>query len=113
MEKYDLYKLNKANKYEVEYIDYELIVDSKFLWNFRNNNKLTQVRLANILNVSKKTIEKWEQGANPIKGTSAVLIYLLNSRPELINLLIKENRVNNKLESNININGALILNEDE
>ena len=112
MEKYDLSKLNKANKYEVEYIDYELIVDSKFLWNFRNNNKLTQVRLANILNVSKKTIEKWEQGANPIKGTSAVLIYLLNSRPELINLLIKENRVN-KLESNININGTLILNEDE
>ena len=113
MEKYDLSKLNKANKYDVEYIDYELIVDSKFLWNFRNNNKLTQVRLANILNVSKKTIEKWEQGANPIKCTSALLIYLLNSRPELINLLIKENRVNNKLESNININGALILNEDE
>ena len=30
MEKYDLSKLNKVNKYEVEYIDYELIVDSKF-----------------------------------------------------------------------------------
>ena len=30
MEKYDLSKLNKANKNEVEYVDYELIVDSKF-----------------------------------------------------------------------------------
>ena len=39
--------------------------------------------LANI----KKTIEKWEQGVNNINGSSAVLLRLLESNPELLHQL--------------------------
>ena len=43
--------------------------------------------MANILGVTKKTIEKWEQGVNNINGSSAVLLKLLEANPELINQL--------------------------
>ena len=48
---------------------------------------MTQIALANILGVKKKTIEKWEQGANNVNGSSAVLLKLLNDNPELISQL--------------------------
>ena len=54
---------------------------------FRKNNQLTQVALANILGVTKKTIEKWEQGVNNINGSSAVLLKLLNDNPSLLSQL--------------------------
>ena len=92
MEKIDLAALKNAKSYSVEYPDYENIITKDFLKKFRKDNDLTQLRLACILNVSKKTIEKWEQGVNPIKGTSAVLIYLLSNNPELITELYKEER---------------------
>jgi len=70
----------------------EINIDKNFVKNFRQANKLTQVALANILGVTKKTIEKWEQGINNINGSSAVLLTLLNNNPELVKQLYSVNR---------------------
>ena len=92
MNKLDLSALKNAKYYSIDYINCNELVNNEFLKSFRKNNNLTQVRLANILNVTKKTIEKWEQGVNPIKGTSAALLYLLNKKPELIKEFYVEER---------------------
>lgn len=102
--KIDLSNFQSNSYYEISYLDTESIVDSSFLKNFRKDNNLTQIRLANILGVSKKTIEKWEQGVNPIKGTSSKLLYLLNKEPKLIDLLLFENDKIDYEEKSININ---------
>ena len=39
---------------------------------------MTQNIFASVLGVTKKTIEKWEQGANPVKGCAARLLFLIN-----------------------------------
>ena len=76
---------NKIKKYHVEYIDIESIVTNKFVKELRQKLNMTQTVFAEILGVTKKTIEKWEQGKNPVKGCSARLLYALNENPELIN----------------------------
>ena len=78
-------KLLESKRIEVSFA--EIKVDKEFIKQFRTNNHLTQIALANILGVKKKTIEKWEQGANNVTGSSAVLLKLLNDNPELINQL--------------------------
>lgn len=62
----------------------EVKVDKEFVKQFRKNNNLTQLALSNILGVTKKAVEKWEQGANKVNGSSAVLLKLLNDNPELL-----------------------------
>ena len=89
MAKYDLTKIKKEKVYKIEYGDLEKI-NNEFLKKYREKMGFTQIRLANILGVTKKTIEKWEQGKNPIKGTAATLLYLLDLKPELVDLLYKE-----------------------
>ena len=63
------------------------IIDSKFIKNFRKEHGLTQLALANILHVSKRTIEKWEQGVNSVKGCAAVLLSLLAEDKQLLDKL--------------------------
>ena len=65
----------------------EIKIDNEFVKKFRKDRNLTQVALANIMGVTKKTIEKWEQGKNNINGSSAVLFKLLNDNPELLGQL--------------------------
>ena len=77
---------NKIKKYHIEYIDIESIVTNKFVKELRQKLNMTQTVFAEILGVTKKTIEKWEQGKNPVKGCSARLLYALNENPELINM---------------------------
>ncbi len=43
----------------------------------RQSFGLSQYLFARLLHVSKKTVEKWEQGSNPVKGGDAVLLSLL------------------------------------
>lgn len=76
-------ELMKAKRIVITYIDME-DVDKEFVKRFRAQFDLTQVALANIMNVSKKTVEKWEQGVNNINGSSAVLFALIKENPELI-----------------------------
>ena len=78
-------KLLESKRVEVTFA--EIKIDKDFVKRFRLENHLTQIALANILGVKKKTIEKWEQGANNINGSSAVLLKLLNDNPELLGQL--------------------------
>lgn len=78
-------KLMNAKRVIIEYLDDN--VDSNYVKTFRQENGLTQVALANILGVSKKTIEKWEQGVNKITGSSAKLLALLKEDPILLKKL--------------------------
>ena len=64
--------------YETKIKDIEGIVTPTFLKELRQKRNISQRLLAQILGVSEKTIEKWEQGANPIKGTASRLLYLLD-----------------------------------
>ena len=89
MGKYNLSKIKIEKVYKIEYVNLEKI-NNEFLKKYREKMGFTQIRLANILSVTKKTIEKWEQGKNPIKGAAATLLYLLDSKPELVELLYKE-----------------------
>ena len=63
------------------------IIDNKFIKNFRKEHNLTQLALANILCVSKRTIQKWERGVNSIKGCAAVLLSLLAEDKQLLDKL--------------------------
>ena len=63
------------------------IIDNEFIKNFRKEHNLTQLALANILHVSKRTIEKWERGVNFIKGCAAVLLSLLAEDEQLLDKL--------------------------
>lgn len=81
----DINKLLESKRLEITFAD--ITVDRGFVKSFRKEHGLTQVALANILGVTKKTIEKWEQGKNNIGGSSAVLLKLLNDNPDLIDQL--------------------------
>lgn len=78
-------KLLESERLEVAFA--EVNVDKDYVKQFRKKYHLTQIALANILGVTKKTVEKWEQGTNNINGSSAVLLKLLNDNAELINQL--------------------------
>jgi transcriptional regulator with XRE-family HTH domain len=69
--------------------------------NLRVSLDLTQKVFSRVLGVSKKTIEKWEQGVNPVKGPSARLLYLISENHNLVNDLYRVNIVDNfSLDSN-------------
>ena len=89
-------KLLESKRVVVSYAD--INVDKDFVKGFRKKNNLTQVALANIAGVSKKTVEKWEQGANKVNGSSAVLLTLLDNNPELISQLYSVKTVEGKVE---------------
>lgn len=82
-------KLLESKRVEVSFA--EINVDGAYVKRFRKDHKLTQVALANIVGVTKKTVEKWEQGVNNIGGSSAVLLKLLNDNPELVAQLYSVN----------------------
>ena len=75
----------------VEIVFAEINVNGEYVKQFRKNHGLTQIALANIAGVTKKTVEKWEQGVNKVGGSSAVLLKLLNDNPDLIEQLYKVN----------------------
>jgi transcriptional regulator with XRE-family HTH domain len=76
---------------EVDIPDFDEKITSSFVRNLRTDLDLTQKVFGNILGVTKKTIEKWEQGANPIKGPAARLLYLIEDNPILANKLYSVN----------------------
>ena len=76
--------LKSSNHYSVFYADIEKEVNGEFVKNLRYKLNMTQNVFASVLGVTKKTIEKWEQGANPVKGCSARLLYLISKDVKLI-----------------------------
>lgn len=80
--------VDKSKKIEVSLADLSK-VDNMSFKQLRNDLQLTQSRFADILGVTKKTVEKWEQGANPIKGTARSLVYLIMDDHNIIDRLFK------------------------
>lgn len=79
--------LKKARKISVSYTIDE--INGNYVKAFRRQYGLTQIALANIMGVTKKTIEKWEQGANKVSGSSAVLFTLLSNNENLLQQIRK------------------------
>ncbi|WP_273477141.1 helix-turn-helix domain-containing protein [Faecalicoccus acidiformans] len=82
---FDLKKLKKLKGFSSEIIDTNQLTTKEFVKNLRNELNLSQSLFAEILGISEKTVEKWEQGANPVKGAASRLLYLLDKNKELIN----------------------------
>ena len=102
----DLSKLYSAKRVVVDYLD--VAVSGDYVKEFRNKYGLTQVALANILGVSKKSIEKWEQGVNRVGGSSAVLLTLLNENNDLLSKIYSVYNVN-EIYENYNFQAAFSL----
>lgn len=82
----------KKNAHEFEVKEIDSVITPVFARNLRLKLKLSQRMFAKILGISEKTIEKWEQGKNPIKGTSSRLLYLLNLHEDLLDDLYVSKR---------------------
>lgn len=61
-------------------------VDNKVIRDLRLKLKLTQAAFAEVLGVTKKSVEKWEQGVNNINGSAMKIVEILLSNPEMISL---------------------------
>ena len=64
---------------------------------------LSQYGLSRLLHVSKKAVEKWEQGANRVKGCAEVLINLLLEEPSLASSLLIVEGVNQGVPEKLSI----------
>lgn len=53
----------------------------------RKKLDMTQVEFAGLVNVSKKTVERWEAGGGSITGPIVTLVKLLNDNPDIPNRL--------------------------
>lgn len=97
----DFGNLLNGRRFEVNVIDNS--VDGNFVKEFRKKYELTQTDLANIFGLSKKAIEKWEQGKNGIKGGNAILIRLMMEDENLFKKVYSVNYVDSKepLEENL------------
>ena len=71
-------------------------IDGKYLRNFRMHMQMSQTLFADYLGVSKKAIEKWEQGKNKVNAVVARMIYLMEKEPRIFSLL-KEVRIDDKI----------------
>ncbi len=79
----DIKKLMNAKHVEIKTLDVGA-VDGEFIKKFRANFDFTQTALANMLGVTKKAVEKWEQGRNNVNSCAKVLLALLYENPDLI-----------------------------
>lgn len=60
------------------------IVDAAFVKKLRSKLKMSQSLFAVLMNVSNKTIEKWEQGVNPVSNGNAIAMIMFDNHPELV-----------------------------
>lgn len=89
--------LEKVKKQAIQIIDRDYsYIDGKFLRNLRMSLNMSQSLLAEYFGVSKKAIEKWEQGKNKINAPVVRLIFLIENNPEILSML-KEVRVSNEV----------------
>ncbi len=98
---FDLKKLKRLKGFSTRIVNTNAITTKEFVKHLRNELNLSQSLFAEILGISVKTVEKWEQGVHPVKGASSRLLYLLSKNKQLINELyiidgsLTENLVNN------------------
>lgn len=66
-------------------------IDANYVKALRKKLGLSQTLFAILMRVSNKTVEKWEQGVNPVTNGNAVAMILFDRDPSLVNLFIEEN----------------------
>ena len=71
-------------------------IDGKYLRQLRMKMKMSQALLADYLGVSKKAIEKWEQGKNNVNPVVARMLFLFENEPSILSMLKQV-----KIEGNI------------
>ena len=100
MEKFmNLAKFKKSKKLVITRDYSQDNVNNEFVKALRNKLNMSQTVFAAMLGVTKKTIEKWEQGTNPVGGTSAKLLFLLSQKNELVSDLYMVEVQNNEIEN--------------
>ena len=66
-----------------------------------------------LLNVKKKTVEKWEQGTNPISNGNAVAMIIFDKHPEMTREFIEINEpIKNYVEFEIDLSQSSCLEQD-
>ena len=64
-------------------------IDGEYVKNLRKKLNLSQGMFAELMRVSVKTVEKWEQGKNPVTNGNIVAMMLLDKNPDLLNEFIE------------------------
>ena len=61
-------------------------IEGKDIKRIRNKLRLTQAEFAGLVNVSQKTIERWEQGEGKITGPIVTLVQILSEYSQIEDL---------------------------
>lgn len=64
--------------------------DAASIKKLRVNLKLTQSSFAHIVGVTAKTVEAWEAGTNPPRGSARRLLEIIEKQPAIIKDYIKQ-----------------------
>lgn len=64
-------------------------IDGEYVKRLRKKLCMSQSLFACLLHVTKKTVEKWEQGVNPVTNGNAVVMVLFDENPALVNYFIE------------------------
>lgn len=87
---------NELNKRAIKVADRDYsYIDGSYLRKLRMSFGMSQALFADYLGVTKKAIEKWEQGVNKINAPVLRLLFLFENNPELLSLM-KEIKISNK-----------------
>lgn len=63
--------------------------DASSIKKLRNRLKLSQSTFAYIVGVTTKTVEAWEAGTNPPRGTACRLLEIIEKEPSIVKEYIK------------------------
>lgn len=64
-------------------------INGEYVKRLRKKLGMSQSLFACLLHVTKKTVEKWEQGVNPVSNGNAVAMVLFDENPTLVNYFIE------------------------
>lgn len=64
-------------------------INGEYVKRLRKKLCMSQSLFACLLHVTKKTVEKWEQGVNPVTNGNAVAMVLFDENPALVNYFIE------------------------
>lgn len=108
----NLSEIKKKKGYVVEFKK-QPDVDAEFVKSLRKKLNLSQSMFAELLNVKKKTVEKWEQGINPISNGNAVAMIIFDKHPEMAREFIEINEpIKNYVEFEIDLSQSSCLRQD-
>lgn len=79
-------KITKGMTYAIKHYPE---IDGEYVKNLRKKLNLSQGMFAQLMRVSVKTVEKWEQGRNPVTNGNIVAMILFDKNPDLLNEFIE------------------------